>query len=129
MPTPIETVTAFCAEWGKGPDALRAAIRDWFTADTVWENVGYAMTTGPDEAITLLQGFEAQAGVVAIVVDMLAIVADGGRVLTERIDRLIDAAGNEIKALRLMGIFEVADGKITAWRDYFDTVALASPAG
>jgi limonene-1,2-epoxide hydrolase len=27
----------------------------------------------------------------------------------------------------VMGIFEIADGRIAAWRDYFDTIANAPP--
>ena len=41
-----------------------------------------------------------------------------GLVLNERSDRF--QIGNHTITLRVMGIFELADGKITAWRDYFD---------
>ena len=45
--------------------------------------------------------------------------ANGNVVLTERIDSFF-FPGNTI-ALPVMGTFEVNDdGKITAWRDYFD---------
>ena len=47
-----------------------------------------------------------------------AIAADGAAVLTERSDALI------FGPLRLQfwvcGVFEVHDGRITLWRDYFD---------
>jgi len=43
----------------------------------------------------------------------------GGVVLNERTDRFLLKDGRWV-ALRVMGVFEVADGKITAWRDYFD---------
>jgi limonene-1,2-epoxide hydrolase len=33
---------------------------------------------------------------------------------------LLKADGSEAMAARVMGIFEVENGKITAWRDYFD---------
>jgi limonene-1,2-epoxide hydrolase len=42
----------------------------------------------------------------------------GNVVLTERIDHFV-YDGRQIDA-RVMGTFEVAEGKITAWRDYFD---------
>ena len=46
------------------------------------------------------------------------IAADGAAVLTERTDALI------LGPLRLQfwvcGVFEVHDGRITLWRDYFD---------
>ena len=46
------------------------------------------------------------------------IVADGDVVLTERTDVFV--AGDKTIELPVMGTFEVADGKIAAWRDYFD---------
>jgi limonene-1,2-epoxide hydrolase len=42
-----------------------------------------------------------------------------GTVLNERTDRFRLADGRWVE-LRVMGVFEVLDGKITAWRDYFD---------
>jgi limonene-1,2-epoxide hydrolase len=51
--------------------------------------------------------------------ETLAIAANGSTVLTERIDTFF-FPDNSI-ALPVMGTFEVnADGKISAWRDYFD---------
>ena len=46
------------------------------------------------------------------------IVADGPIVMTERVDHLIWA--ERTVSLPLMGIFEIHNGVITAWRDYFD---------
>jgi limonene-1,2-epoxide hydrolase len=50
--------------------------------------------------------------------DTLRIVADGSIVMTERVDHFV--IGDRDIALPVMGTFEVNDGKITAWRDYFD---------
>ena len=51
--------------------------------------------------------------------DTLRILADGPIVMTERVDHFV-IADRDI-GLPVMGVFEVnADGKITAWRDYFD---------
>lgn len=91
-----------------------------------------AVTTGIDEAIAFNRTFEAQYGVPAIRVDVLAIaeVSAGGvdKVLTERVDHLLDGSGRVIMSARCMGVFEVADGKITAWRDFFEPVADAVAA-
>jgi limonene-1,2-epoxide hydrolase len=46
------------------------------------------------------------------------IVASGETVLTERVD-VFHLPGATIE-LPVMGTFEVKDGKIVAWRDYFD---------
>jgi len=48
---------------------------------------------------------EKSAGIKDVYFDMLAIAADGNRVLTERLDRFKRADGNKIGAA--MGIFEV----------------------
>lgn len=128
MDTPINTVTAFLAEWSKSLEAMRASYRDYFTAATVWENVGMATTTGIGEALALIDGFESGYGIQTIKVDMINIAAAGNIVLTERVDRMITVDGSEAMAIRLMGVFEVADGKIVRWRDYFDTAALAKPS-
>ena len=56
-----------------------------------------------------------------IVVDIDAIAQDGNKVLTERVDRILDAQDGTIMAAPSLGIFEVEDGKIVAWRDYFDS--------
>lgn len=124
MPTPIETVRTFLDRWAV-PGELEQAFRDTFTPATVWENVGMAVTTGAEEAIALNRSIEGQYGLATIRVDMLAIAEaegpDGGcRVLTERIDHLLRADGSVIMSARCMGVFEVSDGRITAWRDFFE---------
>ena len=58
-------------------------------------------------------------------VDNLAVAEIGNKVLTERIDHVLDKDGNAIMSIRVMGIFELDGSKITAWRDYFDTAGLA----
>lgn len=124
MATPIEIVAAFLAEWDKSMEAMLASYRAYFAPGTIWENVGMSTTTGIDEAVALLGQFEASYGVQTIRVDMVNIAAAGHVVLSERIDRLIAADGHEIMAIRLMGVFEVENGKIVHWRDYFDTAAI-----
>lgn len=44
--------------------------------------------------------------------------ADNGHVLTERIDRFW--LGDKLIEMQVMGIFELANGKISVWRDYYD---------
>ena len=50
--------------------------------------------------------------------ELLNIAADGPVVLTERVDRFT-VDGVPI-VLEIMGVFEIADGRIRRWRDYFD---------
>tara|TARA_R110002073_G_scaffold45345_5_gene125092 strand:- start:9279 stop:9662 length:384 start_codon:yes stop_codon:yes gene_type:complete len=50
--------------------------------------------------------------------DIISIVAEGNRVAVERLDRTV-AADKQVD-LPCFGMFELEDGKIKVWRDYFD---------
>jgi len=125
MPTPTETVTAFFAAT-ECPGGLTRGIREYFTPDTLWENVGMSKTTGPDQAVGLLAGMGGDPESFAMRVDLLSIAADGGKVLTERVDHILDRDGKSVMVVPVMGVFEVADGKFALWRDYFDTSVMRS---
>lgn len=53
MSTPTQIVEDFCSQWDESMDKTRAAIRGRFTPHTVWDNVRFAVTTGPEEAFAL----------------------------------------------------------------------------
>jgi hypothetical protein len=57
-------------------------------------------------------------GVESIEFRILNIAANGPVVMTERVD--VVKLPNKTFELQVMGTFEVGDGKIKAWRDYFD---------
>jgi len=116
-----QIVEDFLNAWSGGIDAVRQSYHDYFTDETVWENVGMSTTVGAQQSLAIIDQFEQQADMDGIVVDMLSIAVDGNRVLTERIDRIMGKDGSEKVTIRLMGIFEVEGGKIARWRDYFDT--------
>ena len=91
-------------------ETVDAALAD----DIVWQNVGchHARSAARREAVARGEGrmgFEVKTHRIA---------ADGAAVLTERTDAMI------FGPLRLQfwvcGVFEVHDGRITLWRDYFD---------
>ena len=95
---------------------------DYDTADSllddnlVYENVGLPTIHGRRRAMKLLRRMDGRT--TAFEVKIHRIAADGAAVLTERSDALI------FGPLRLQfwicGVFEVHDGRITLWRDYFD---------
>ena len=118
MPTPTEIVLNFLHQCGKGKADLQDAFNTYFTSNTIWENVGLVATTGVDEALAFIDKSESSAGITHFDADTLSIAVEGNRVLTERVDRLLTSKGEPV--VTLMGIFELADGKIAAWRDYFD---------
>lgn len=128
MATPTQTVEAFLAAWD-GPGGIARALEEWFTPETVWENVGMSKTTGPDEAMGVLSAMGGDPGELDMRVDNLAVASIGAKVLTERVDHIMGPDGKPATSFRVMGIFETQDGKIMAWRDYFDTVGLAGSGG
>jgi limonene-1,2-epoxide hydrolase len=111
--TPIETVRRFCAAWSNvDPDEIAA----FFTDDAVYHNIPMDPITGRDTIKTFIAGFA--GGAEQIDFRVRNIVADGDVVLTERVD--VFQLPNSKVELPVMGTFEVQDGKIVAWRDYFD---------
>ena len=49
---------------------------------------------------------------------MINLLADGDSVMVERLDKTV-VAGSPVN-LPCFGYFELSDGKIKLWRDYFD---------
>ncbi|MDD7814053.1 limonene-1,2-epoxide hydrolase family protein [Mycolicibacter sinensis] len=92
-------------------DTAAAALAE----DVVYQNVGLPTIYGRSATIGV---FRRMAGRAAFDVKIHRIAADGAAVLTERTDALT------FGPLRLQfwvcGVFEVHNGRITLWRDYFD---------
>ena len=88
----------------------------YFTDDAVWWNSPWEPVQGR-EAIreTLRRGAQSMT---ALPWDVRHIVADGDVVLTERVDHFL--VGETRVSVPCMGVFELRDGKIAAWRDYWD---------
>lgn len=126
MATPTEIVTSFIGLWEED-DGITKAVNSYFRDDTIWENHGLLTTTGKAEALGFFHEFSKATGMTGMTIDMLALAESGNKVLTERIDRFFDANGNEIMAMPVMGIFEIEDGKIATWREYFDTIKASPP--
>jgi limonene-1,2-epoxide hydrolase len=110
---PIEVVRRFCDAWGKEDVGT---IVGFFTDDAVYHNIPLAPVTGPEQIKATIEGFS--GGVDSIEFRVDAIAANGSTVLTERVDVFVFPNGRI--ELPVMGTFEVRDGKIAAWRDYFD---------
>jgi limonene-1,2-epoxide hydrolase len=128
MSDPVQVVTEFIETINEGPEGFAKAVAKWFTADSVWENVGMSTTTGPDQALGMMQSMAA-GGVSSIRIENLAVAGLGRTVLTERIDYMLDADGATKMHVRCMGAFDVNDaGKIVRWTDYFDTGAFRPKA-
>jgi limonene-1,2-epoxide hydrolase len=106
-------VQDFCAAWArKNIDELLG----FFTADAVYHNMPLEPLKGVAAIRETINMFATPAQ--SIEFEMLAIASAGDVVFTERIDRF-KMMGKSVE-LPVAGVFEVRDGKIAAWRDYFD---------
>jgi limonene-1,2-epoxide hydrolase len=92
-------------------------IMEFFRPDAVYHNVPIQPVQGLDAIRAVIQGFLGLASEVEWVVRNVAESPDG-TVLTERLDRFL--IREKWVELPVMGAFEVKDGKIVEWRDYFD---------
>jgi len=81
----------------------------------VYQNVGLPTIRGRARAMKLFRAMEGRAG---FEVKIHRIAVNGSSVLTERTDVLI--FGPVRMQFWVCGVFEVHNGRITLWRDYFD---------
>ena len=92
------------------------AIMSFFTEDAVYHNMPTEPANGIEAVRSLIESYVSTAN--SIEFEILAIAEVGSTVLTERVDRFI--FGDRALSIPVMGAFEIRDGKISAWRDYFD---------
>jgi limonene-1,2-epoxide hydrolase len=111
-PTPTAVVREFLAAWNANDIPRVVAC---LHPEVVYHNMPVAPIHGRAAVARYLTS---QGAFDWVDWKLLAIAADGNKVLTERIDDF-GRGGIDI-SLPLMGIFEIDDGLITAWRDYFD---------
>ena len=127
METPIEVVRRFCAAWSNGTGAGDLAA--FFTEDAVYHNIPLAPIAGREAIANNIATFirPGPPGIENIEFRVVNIAANGPVVMTERVDRF--KLPDKSFELRVMGTFEVINGKINAWRDYFDMSQFTSHMG
>jgi limonene-1,2-epoxide hydrolase len=118
MEKPIEVVRRFCAAWSN--DAGVGELAAFFTDDAVYHNIPMAPVIGRENIAKNIASFirPGAPGIVGIKFNLINIAANGPVVMTERVDAF--RTPDKSFELPVMGTFEVRDGKIKAWRDYFD---------
>jgi limonene-1,2-epoxide hydrolase len=110
---PLETVTRFCEAWTR---LDLDEIVSFLSEHAVYHNMPLDPVTGRDAIKATIAGFT--AGLDRVEFEIRNSAADGNMVLNERVDRFFWP--ERTIELPVMGTFEVSDGVITAWRDYFD---------
>jgi limonene-1,2-epoxide hydrolase len=92
-------------------DRVGALVAD----DLVYQNVGFPTIRGGARVVKMMRGMEGRMG---FEVKFHRNVAEGSTVLNERTDVMV--FGPLRVQFWVCGVFEVHDGRITLWRDYFD---------
>lgn len=107
-----QVVTDFIQAWNKMDwDSVIAALAD----DVVYHNIPMEKLEGKEAAEIFIRGMQPQS----VDWELVSLAESGNKVLTERVDRFEMQDGKKVD-LPVMGTFEIENGKIKAWRDYFD---------
>ncbi len=113
-----QIVLDFIDAWNRMDwDAIVGALAE----DVVYHNIPMEEINGREAAAAFIKGMQPEA----IHWEMISIAENGNKVLTERVDNF-DLPGGKKISLPVMGTFEIEDGSIKAWRDYFDLATFTS---
>lgn len=109
----VDTIRAFLEAWSRlDPEELAG----YFLEDGTYHNMPAGPVTGRDNVKEFIAGFTATW--TATEWELVNIVGAGDVVIAERVDRTQTSAGDV--DLPCVGVFEMSEGRIREWRDYFD---------
>ena len=109
-----EIIREFISSWSE----LNAdKLADFFSEDGVYHNIPMQPVKGKENVRQFIAGFIQPW--TETTWDILSIASKGELVIVERLDRT--QAGDKAVDLPCVGVFEMQDGKIKVWRDYFDS--------
>jgi len=113
-----EIIRAFIEAWSRlDPEELSS----YFTEDGVYHNMPSGPVAGRENVKKMIAGFIGPWTETRW--DIVHLVSAGDVVIAERLDRT--TAGDKSVDLPCTGVFELENGKIKVWRDYFDLGAYA----
>lgn len=115
MATNNEIIFTFIETWGtRNIDK----IMSYFNSDAIYTNIPIdPPSSGLDEIRATINGFVNMASEIEFIVHHQA-EAPTGAIMNERLDRFL--INDKWVEIPVMGIFELNNGKISEWRDYFD---------
>jgi limonene-1,2-epoxide hydrolase len=116
----VQIIKDFIAAWSN----LQAdELVEYFAEDGIYHNMPAQPVQGRENLTKFIGGF--LASWTRTTWDTLNIMGEGNVVIAERLDR---TEVGEIKVdLPCCGVFEMQDGKIKVWRDYFDMATFTKP--
>lgn len=100
-------------------------IVSYFAPDGTYHNMPVGPVTGHDNLKPFIAGFIKDW--TRTDWDVLTIMGEGDTVIAERLDRT--KVGDIAVDLPCCGVFEMENGKIKVWRDYFDMATYMKPLG
>jgi limonene-1,2-epoxide hydrolase len=106
-------MAAIIAAW---PTGHAATLSRFFSEDAEYRNGPLEPVRGREAIVADLAQMMSLGGEVDAVIRHL--LSDDAVVMTERVDYV--RLDGKSAVLRIAGVFEVHDGVITGWRDYFD---------
>jgi limonene-1,2-epoxide hydrolase len=124
--TPNEQlVVDFLHGWGPNWDGIVANYEKYVADDFFWFNAGLPECHSKAQGMEFIAGLNdivgEDGGYGSVDFEIVNVVSKGDFVVTERIDNNLTGNGNTIGGhTKVLGIFEVRDGQIKSWRDYFD---------
>lgn len=127
MESPIELVQKFCAAWSDNVGVAELAA--FFTDNAIYHNIPLPPVTGREAIANNIATFirPGAPGIESIEFRIINIAANGPVVMTERVDTF--KLPHKSFEMPVMGTFEIRDGKIGAWRDYFDMTQFTTRMG
>ena len=115
-------VRDFIAAWSR----LNAdELVEFFTPDGTYHNMMAKPVSGHDDLRRFIGGFIGRWSATSW--EIVNLVGHGDLVIAERVDRT--RLGDKQVELPCCGVFEMAGGKIKAWRDYFDLATYTRAVG
>lgn len=108
-----QIIRDFIAAWSR-LDADE--LVDFFSEDGVYHNMPTQPVAGKSALRAFIAGFIKDW--TSTKWDVVTLVAQSDLVVAERVDRTV--VGGKPVDLPCCGVFEMQDGKIKVWRDYFD---------
>ncbi|KWX68172.1 limonene-1,2-epoxide hydrolase family protein [Mycobacterium sp. NAZ190054] len=118
--TPDDVVTEFCARWAEtDPESLAA----YFTEDGVYHNIPMDPAVGREAIKAFIAEFTGMVDGIDFQVHRQ--ISSGGLVFNERTDVMRFKDGRQLP-LPVAGVFEIVDGRIASWRDYFDMATVTA---
>ncbi len=116
-----KTIRDFIDAW---PRLDVAEIVTYFAEDGVYHNMMLEPVKGREALTGFIGAFAANWTDTKW--ELVNVASKGDLVFAERVDRM--KVGGKPVALPCCGVFEMADGRIKVWRDYFDLATFTKAA-